>query len=85
MQQRGLVNNIKDKPSLLKSSEFIQYYRAISITLQEMFFVKEIFDRGICSKDYTGLETCIVELPESINFANYACVAFDFDINGKKN
>lgn len=49
-----------------------------------MFFVKEIFDRGICSKDYTGLETCIIELPESINFANYACVALDFDINGKK-
>lgn len=84
VEQRAFVNNIKNKPSLLKSYKFIQYYRAITMTLKEMNFVKEFFDKGICSKDYAGLETCVIELPESINFANYACVALDFDINGRK-
>ena len=36
------------------------------------------------SKDYSGLEACVIEFSESINFANYACVGIDFDINGRK-
>ena len=42
---------------------------------QQTIFVKKemcIRDRGIVSKDYTGLETCVIEIPESIKFATYA-------------
>lgn len=84
VEQRAFVNNIKDKPSLLKYTQYVQYYRAISMTLKEMDSVKLFFDKGIITQDYTGLETCIIELSESINFANYACIAIDFDINGRK-
>ena len=84
VEKNSFINNIKDRPSLLKNREQIQYYRALSKTLEEMGCVKDFFDKGIMEKDYSGLETCIIELPESINFANYACVALDFDINGKK-
>ncbi len=39
------------------------------MTLEEMNEVKSFFDKGIVSKDYTGLETCVIEIPESIKFA----------------
>lgn len=84
VEEKVFKNSIKDKPSLLKVPEFIRQYRAISMTLTEMNTVKNFFDKGIVSKNYTGLKTCVIELPESINFANYACIALDFDINGRK-
>lgn len=84
VQQKAFLINIKDTPSLLRNTQFIRYYRSISLTLQEMKSVKEFFDSGIVRKDYTGLSTCVIEFPERINFANYACIAIDFDLNGKK-
>ena len=84
VEQRAFMNNIKDKPSLLKVPLFVRYYRGILMSLHEMTRVKDFFDRGIMNEDYSGLETYIVELDESINFANYACIALDFDINGNK-
>lgn len=84
VEKKAFENNIKQKPSLLKRAEFIQNYRAIMTTLQEMDFVKAFFDKGIVNKDYSGLETCVIEMPESINFATYACIAVDFDLKGKK-
>lgn len=84
MEQKVLRENITNTPSLLKTPQYIQYYRAISMTLEEMNEVKSFFDKGIVSKDYTGLETCVIEIPESIKFATYACIAVDFDLKGKK-
>ncbi len=84
VEQKVFIDNVKQYPSLLKIKEFVRYYRAISMTLQEMDNIKDFFDKRILNKDYTGLETCILEIPESINFANYACLALDFDINGNK-
>ena len=84
VEQRAFVNNIKDTPSLLRSAEYIKYYRAISMTLNEMNYVKAFFDKGIMNKDYKGLETCVIEIPESIKFATYSCIAIDFDLKGKK-
>ena len=84
VEKRVFENNIMQKPSLLKTATFIQYYRTIMMTLKEMNYVKTFFDKGIMSKDYSGLETCVIEFSESINFANYACVGIDFDINGRK-
>ena len=46
--------------------------------------VKRFFDKGIVNKDYSGLETCVIEIPERINFATYSCIAIDFDLTGKK-
>ena len=84
VEQKVLRENITNTPSLLKTPQYIQYYRAISMTLEEMNEVKSFFDKGIVSKDYTGLETCVIEIPESIKFATYACIAVDFDLKGKK-
>lgn len=84
VEQKIFRKNLTDKPSLLKSFEYVQQYRAITTTLKEMDEVKNFFDKGILNNNYSGLETCVIELQESINFADYACLALDFDMNGKK-
>lgn len=84
VEQKVLKVNIIKTPSLLKTPQYVQFYRAISMTLEEMNTVKKFFDRGIVNKDYNGLETCVIEIPESIKFATYACIAIDFDLSGKK-
>ena len=46
--------------------------------------VKNFFDNGVLHKDYKGLETCVVEIPEQIKFANFACIGLNYDMDGKK-
>lgn len=84
VEKKALRTRISNTPSLLKKPWCVQYYRAISMTLNEMDRVKDFFDKGIVAKNYSGLETCVIEFQESINFANYACIALDFDIKGRK-
>ena len=33
---------------------------------------------------YNGIETCVITIPERIKFANYAFIAPDYDLNGKR-
>lgn len=84
VEQKILKENITKTPSLLKTPQYVQFYRAISMTLEEMNKVKKFFDNGIVNKDYNGLETCVIEIPESIKFATYSCIAIDFDLFGKR-
>ena len=79
--------DIGQKPRLYPRVRYdaaIIYGLEEKMTLEEMNEVKSFFDKGIVSKDYTGLETCVIEIPESIKFATYACIAVDFDLKGKK-
>lgn len=84
VERNGLINEIKETPSLLKKPLFVQQYRAISMTINEMQTVKNFFDKRILNKDYSDIETCVIEIDGKINFANYACIALDFDLEGKK-
>lgn len=84
VEHKVFINEIKSKPSMLKSPFFISQYRATSLTLNEMEEVKSFFDKCLINQNYSDLETCVLELPEKINIANYACIAIDFDVNGCK-
>ncbi|QGS68145.1 hypothetical protein CV093_04385 [Oceanobacillus sp. 143] len=52
--------------------------------MKEFDSIKEHFDKEILAGKHTGVTTCIIKIPEQINFANYAYIAPDYDLNGKK-
>lgn len=62
----------------------VAYYRDISLTMREMDTVKDTFDKAILANNYGILQTCVIEIPGSIGFANYACIAPDYDLYGRK-
>lgn len=84
VNERAFKNIIKNKPSLLKEQFYVQEYRTLMMKLNEMESIKKFFDNGLLNKDFSGLETCIVEIPEQIKFANYAYVGLNYDLDGKK-
>ena len=84
VEQKAFQRMIKAKPSVLKSRMMVAYYRDISLTMREMDTVKDTFDKAILVNDYGILQTCIIEIPGSIGFANYACIAPDYDLYGRK-
>ena len=84
VEQKAFQRMIKAKPSVLKSRMMVAYYRDISLTMREMDTVKDTFDKAILANDYGILQTCVIEIPGSIGFANYACIAPDYDLYGRK-
>lgn len=84
VNERVFKKLIKDTPSLLKNPFYVQTYRNLIMKLNEMEEVKQFFDNGLLTKSYLGLETCVVEIPEQIKFANFACIGLDYDLHGKR-
>ena len=82
--ERIFRKSIQEQPSLLKYSDYVRNYRNSALKRIEMDVVKCFFDKGLLSHDYSGLATCIIELSEQINFANFACVGLDYDLDGGK-
>lgn len=76
--------NIKEKPSMLKSADFIRQYRNLLLKRKEMDQTKDFFDTALITHNYNGLKTCVVEIPEEIDFANFACIGFSYDLEGHK-
>ena len=54
------------------------------LRLKEFKPVKRHFDSEIMAGTYNGIETCVITIPERINFANYTFIAPDYDLNGKR-
>lgn len=77
-------NNFKERPSLLKQPVVIRQYREMTLKKLEMDEVKSYFDQALISHDYNGLSTCVIKIQEKIEFANYACIGIDYDLNGKR-
>lgn len=59
-------------------------YRMSQLRLKEFKPIKKHFDSEILSGTYNGIVTCVITIPERINFANYAFIAPDYDLNGKR-
>jgi hypothetical protein len=76
--------NIKENPSILKSADFIRQYRNLLLKRKEMDQTKDFFDTALITHNYNGLKTCVVEIPKEIDFANFACVGFSYDLEGHK-
>ncbi|AGA68904.1 SEC-C motif-containing protein [Desulfitobacterium dichloroeliminans LMG P-21439] len=76
--------NIKEKPSMLKSADAVRQYRNLLLKRKEMDQIKTFFDTALITQNYIGLKTRVVEIPEEIDFANFACVGFSYDLEGHK-
>ena len=71
-------------PQLAKQPLSVYQYRNIVLKLNDLQYYKNFFDKAIQEKDYTGIETIVLEIPYRIQFANYMAVSPPFDIKGKK-
>ena len=75
---------IKEKPSLIKEKVFVKEFRNLNNKLNEMESIKTFFDNGLMNKDFSGIHTCVVTIPETIKFANYSYLGLNYDLNGKR-
>lgn len=74
----------KDVPQLLKKPICIANYRQSQIKKQEMDYYKNKFDEIMLNKSYSDVITLTITFPYKIRFANYMCVAPEFDLTGRK-
>lgn len=74
----------KNNPVTFRDIKSVGMYRMLQLKMKEFEPVKEFFDSKIISGKYNGLFTCAVKIPEQIHFADYAYIAPDYDMNGKK-
>ena len=71
-------------PQLTKNPSVVHKYRNTNLKLEDLQYYRDYFDSAIAQKDFSGLETVVVELPFRVQFANYMMVAPPFDLRGKK-
>lgn len=71
-------------PQLTKNPFLVHKYWNTNLKLEDLQYYRDYFDSAIEQKDYSGLETVVVELPFRVQFANYMMVAPPFDLRGKK-
>ena len=71
-------------PQAFSSRSMVGMYRMLQLKAKEFAPVKTHFDYEIINGGHAGITTCVVRLPEQIKFANYAFIAPDYDLNGKK-
>lgn len=77
-------DNFRERPSLLKEPIVVRQYRSAVQKMEEMDSIKKQFDAALIAHNFDILSTQVLELPEEIQFANFSCVAVDYDLNGKK-
>jgi hypothetical protein len=82
--KRFLSSMFSSVPQLTKQPLSVYQYRNKELKLGDLQYYKNFFDKAINEKDYTGLETILLEIPFRIQFANYMAVSPPFDIKGKK-
>lgn len=73
-----------ENPSAFISPEMVAKYRMLQMRMREFEPIKQHFDRQILSGTFEGITTCAIKMPFQIKFADYAYIALDFDLNGKR-
>ncbi len=74
----------KKNPVAFKSPSMVGMYRMLQLKMQEFEPVKSHFDKEIIVGTHSGIATYVIKIPEQIKFADYAYIAPDYDLNGKK-
>ena len=74
----------KMNPEAFKSPLMIGMYRMLQLKMREFEPIKSHFDQEIMTGTNNGVVTCVIKIPEQIKFADYAYIAPDYDLNGKK-
>lgn len=82
--KNALQKIFKEKPSLAKEKFFVNEFRNLNNKLKEMESIKTFFDNGLMNKDFSGIHTCVITIPETIKFANYSYLRLNYDLNGKR-
>lgn len=77
-------NNFSENPPAFLDAQGVGMYRMLQLKMQEFELVKSHFDRQILGGTFDGIFTCAVKFPEQIKFADYAYIAPDYDLNGRK-
>lgn len=78
------VNNFKECPSLLREPVVVRNFREMALKTKEMDELKRRFDTALISRNFDVLSTQVLEIPGAIEFANFSCIALDYDLNGKR-
>lgn len=76
--------NFKETPAAFIEKDTVALYRMLLLKMREFEPVKNHFDKQILAGTHMGVYTCAVKIQEKINFADYAYIAPDYDMNGKK-
>jgi hypothetical protein len=71
-------------PVAFKSFSMVGMYRMLQLKMNEFEPVKAHFDKKILAGKHCGVETCVIRIPDQINFADYAYIAPDYDLNGNR-
>lgn len=74
----------KKNPIAFKSPIMVSTYRTLQLKMREFEPIKKHFDNEIMSGTHNGVATFIIKFPEQIKFANYAYIAPDYDLRGRK-
>jgi len=74
----------KKNPPAFKSPSMVGMYRMLQLKMKEFEPVKSYFDKEIMADTHNGIATCVIKIPGQIKFANYAFIAPDYDLEGKK-
>jgi len=77
-------NSFAKRPEVFKTYKMVGMYRMLQLKMKEFEPIKEHFDNEILAGKHRGIKTCIVKLPEQIKFANYAYIAPDYDLDGRR-
>ncbi len=77
-------SNFKENPVAFLSMDMVGMYRMLQLKEQEFEPIKSHFDKQIMAGTFDGVVTCEIKIPEQIKFADYAYIAPDYDMNGKK-
>lgn len=76
--------SFKANPAAFNNIKSVGIYRTLQLKMKEFEPIKKFFDSRIISGEHDGIFTCAVKIPEQIHFADYAYIAPDYDMNGKK-
>jgi len=74
----------KKNPSAFKSPSMVGMYRMLQLKMLEFDPVKSHFDKEILAGTHNGVATYVIKIPGQIKFADYAYIAPDYDLDGKK-
>lgn len=74
----------KKNPVAFRAPMMVGMYRMLQLKMREFDPIKSYFDKEIMAGNHNGVATCVIKIPEQIKFADYAYIAPDYDLNGKK-
>lgn len=74
----------KSNPVIAQDIDSVGIYRMLQLRAKEFEPIKNFFDKQILDGTNDGIFTCSIKLPKQIKFADYAYIAFNYDLNGRK-